>query len=68
MFKNYGGRYLARTSNIKSLDGTAPKRVVINAFDSVDKLEAWYNSPEQKRVTDSRLKTTKSRAFIVEGM
>jgi uncharacterized protein (DUF1330 family) len=63
-----GGRYIARSNKLTALDGTAPKRLVIIAFDSPEKVQAWYNSEEQKKVSAIRLKTTKSRSFIVEGM
>jgi uncharacterized protein (DUF1330 family) len=62
-----GGKFLARTESITSLDGTPPKRFVIISFDNVDKAKAWEASPAQKEVTDIRLKTTKSRSFIVDG-
>ena len=66
--KDFGGHFLARTESITALDGTPPKRFVINAFDSTEKAQAWYNSPEQKQVNEIRTKTTKSRVFMVEGM
>jgi len=66
--KKFGGRYLARTENITALDGTPPKRVIIWRFDSAEKAQAFYNSPEEKKVNEVRMKTTKSRSFIVEGM
>jgi uncharacterized protein (DUF1330 family) len=68
VFKELGGRYLARTSNITAVDGTPPKRFVIIAFDSVEKAKAWNDVAGQKEVTAVRMKTTKSRSFIVEGM
>jgi uncharacterized protein (DUF1330 family) len=68
VFKEYGGRFLARTDKITALDGNAPKRSIINAFDSKEKALAWYNSAAQKDVTAIRTKTTRSRAFLVEGM
>ncbi len=68
VLKDFGGRQLARTSEIKSLDGSSPKRLTMNAFDSADKAQAWYNSTEQKQVNDIRKKTTKSRVFIAQGM
>jgi uncharacterized protein (DUF1330 family) len=43
-----GGRYITRTDKITALDGTAPKRFIIIAFDSVEKAQAWNNSPGQK--------------------
>jgi uncharacterized protein (DUF1330 family) len=68
VFKELGGKQLARTDKITALDGTPPKRFVIIAFDSVEKAKAWDASPGQKEVTAIRTKTTKSRSFIVEGI
>ena len=66
--KDAGGRYLARTDKITGIDGTAPKRMLIIAFDSNEKVQSWYNSAAQKEVSAIRNKTTKSRVFAVEGM
>ena len=66
--EKYDGHYLARTEKITALDGVPPKRFVIYTFPNVEKAQTYYNSPEQKKVTEIRTKTTKSRAFIVEGM
>ncbi|MEA2979624.1 MAG: hypothetical protein QOF91_2959 [Alphaproteobacteria bacterium] len=66
--ENAGGKYIARTEKITSLDGTPPKRFVIIAFDNVDKAKAWHASADQKKVDAIRSKTTKSRVFVVEGM
>ena len=63
-----GGHYIASSEKITVLDGPAPKRFAIIAFDSEEKAQAWYNSPEQNKVNDIRRKTTNSRLFIVEGM
>jgi uncharacterized protein (DUF1330 family) len=63
-----GGKYIARTEKITSLDGTPPKRVVIIAFDSVDKAKASHDTADQKKVDAIRAKTTKSRVFVAEGM
>ena len=60
------GRYLARTENIIALDGTAPKAFAIIAFDSVEKAKAY--SDNMKETTAMRIKATKSRSFIVEGL
>ena len=68
VFGAFGGRSVTRTDNITALDGTPPKRFIINRFDGVDKAKAWYSSPEQEKVNEIRTKTTKSRVFIVEGM
>ena len=63
-----GGHYISRSSKITAIDGTAPSRYVIIAFESAEKANAWYNSPEQKKINEIRKKTTKSRVFMVDGM
>jgi len=62
-----GGHYVVRTDKIISLDGKPPQRFALIGFDSVEKAQAWYNSPEQKELTAVRIKATDSLAFIVEG-
>jgi uncharacterized protein (DUF1330 family) len=64
--KDEDGRYLARTENITALDGTAPKAFAIIAFDNVEKAKAYYDN--MKQTTAMRIKATKSRSFIVEGL
>ena len=59
------GRYLARTANITALDGTAPKFFVIIAFDNLEKAKAYSDSMTE--TTAMRIKTTKSRSFLVES-
>ena len=68
VFKDTGGHYVVRSTKITGLDGSPPKRVIIVRFDSAEKAQAWYNSPEQKEVNDIRMKSTKSHMFFVEGM
>jgi uncharacterized protein (DUF1330 family) len=63
-----GGRYVIRTNDITSLDGTPPKRFVLIAFDSVEKAQAWHDSPAQKEVEQMRVKATDSLSFLVEGV
>lgn len=64
----FGGRYIIRTENTTALDGTAPKRFVVIAFDSVEKAQAWKASAGSRAVDAIRDKTTKSNQFLVEGM
>jgi uncharacterized protein (DUF1330 family) len=64
----FGGHYVIRTVKTTSLDGTAPQRFVVLAFDSVEKAQAWHNSPGTQEVDAIRAKSTKSHSFIVEGM
>ena len=67
VFRDLGGRYLARNGQITAVDGTPPNRFVITAFDSAEKAQAWTKLPAQQQVTAVRTKTTKSRVFLVEG-
>src|SRR3974390_3587025 len=68
VFGTFGGKSVSRTDNITALDGTPPKRYIISRFNGVVKAKAWYNSQVPKNINKIRTKTTKSRAFIVEGM
>jgi len=63
-----GGRFLIRSAKPMALDGVAPNRFVVIAFDSEEQVKAWYNAPAIKDVNAARLKTAKSRAFMVEGL
>jgi uncharacterized protein (DUF1330 family) len=62
-----GGHYVIRSQKFTSLDGTAPERLVIIAFDSVEKAQAYENSAAVKDVNAARMKSTNSLSFIVEG-
>jgi uncharacterized protein (DUF1330 family) len=64
----FGGRYVIRTEKITPLDGTAPKRYVVIAFDSMEKAMAWKASASSKEVDVIRDGTTKSTQFLVEGL
>ncbi len=69
LFKDFNGQYVTRTDHITPLDGgPPPRRLIIVRFDSVEQAKGWYNSPTQTKVNEIRQKTTKSRAFLVEGI
>jgi uncharacterized protein (DUF1330 family) len=62
-----GGHFIIRSQKFTSLDGNPPERLVIIAFDSVEKAQAYENSAAVKDVTAARMKSTNSLSFIVEG-
>ena len=65
----YGGRYLARGGALESLEGGwAPKRMVILEFPSMAQAKAWYASAEYRDLLAMRLRSTKSRAVLMEGL
>jgi uncharacterized protein (DUF1330 family) len=59
------GRYIVRTDNAIALDGTAPKSFIVISFQNMKKAKSY--SDAMKEFTEARIKTTKSRSFIVEG-
>jgi uncharacterized protein (DUF1330 family) len=63
----FGGRFVTRTNYITGLDGVAPLRFVIIAFDSVGKAQDWNDSAAQTEINAARMKSTNSRSFIVEA-
>jgi uncharacterized protein (DUF1330 family) len=64
----YGGRYLAAGGRTESIEGAPPaSRVSILEFPSVDKAEAWYNSPDSDKIKPVRHAVATTRSFIVEG-
>jgi len=67
-FAPFGGRYMVRGGNTKSLVGEAPKRVVVLAFDSMEKIQAWYDSPEYEALKSIRDRSGKPRIFAAEGI
>jgi uncharacterized protein (DUF1330 family) len=63
-----GGQFIIRSSKPIALDGVAPNRFLLIKFDTEEKARAWYNSPAIKEVNAVRMKTAKSRAFILDGL
>ncbi len=63
----FNGRFIVRGGKMQAIEGEAPKRLVVIAFDSAEKARAWYDSPAYKAILPMRLKSAKTRLFIVEG-
>src|SRR6266852_1600914 len=67
--KKSGGKVLAASQNVTSLEGAPQKsRVTINVFDSLEQARASRNSAEYKEARKIGDKYAKFRAFIVEGL
>jgi len=64
--EKYGGAYAVRGATVTALDGEAPKRVAILTFENGAAAQRWYQSPEYTEARAIRLKSTRSRMFIVE--
>lgn len=65
----FGGRYIVRGGRHETLEGEWPlKRVVILEFASHDQARAWWSSAEYRDAKALRLRSAKSRMFVVEGV
>jgi uncharacterized protein (DUF1330 family) len=74
LIKAAGGRYVAAggvgsAGKVTGFDGDPPKsRVVIHVWDSLEQIQAWYNSPEYKEARKIGEKYAKFRSFAVDGV
>jgi len=65
----FGGRYLARGGQVKIVSGNwNPSRLIIVEFDSMDRFNSWWNSPEYKALAPLREQSTETNAIVIEGM
>jgi uncharacterized protein (DUF1330 family) len=65
----YGGRFLARGGATRTLEGEwSPKRLVILEFDSVERAQAWLDSPEYADARALRQRSTRSNLIVTEGI
>jgi uncharacterized protein (DUF1330 family) len=65
---SFDGHYLVRGGIIHAVEGEAPKRIAVIAFDSAEKARAWEYSPAYEAIKPIRQSSAKSRIFIVEGI
>jgi uncharacterized protein (DUF1330 family) len=64
----FHGQYLVRGGKTQAVEGEAPKRIVVIAFDSAEKARGWYDSPAYEAIRPIRQSAAKSRIFIAEGL
>ncbi len=65
----YGGRFLARGGATRTLEGGwSPKRLVILEFPSVERAQAWIDSPEYAPARLLRQASTRSNLIVTEGV
>jgi uncharacterized protein (DUF1330 family) len=63
-----GGKYVVRGGKTVSFQGTPPaSRVVVLQFESMDKAQAWWDSPGRKNSQTVGDKYATFRIFAVEG-
>ena len=65
----YGGRFLARGGATRTLEGAwSPKRLVILEFASVERAQAWLDSPEYAPARALRQASARSNLIVTEGI
>ena len=65
----YGGRFLARGGATRTLEGRwSPRRLVILEFDSVERAQAWLESPEYAPARKLRQASAQSSLIVTEGV
>jgi uncharacterized protein (DUF1330 family) len=52
---------------VTTLEGTPPKRIVIQAWDSLDQIKAWFNSAAYQEARKIGNKYATFRRFAIEG-
>lgn len=74
IIKAAGGRFLAiggsaaTTGTVTAFDGDAPKRVVVQVWDSMEKIRAWRANPEYVELRKVGEKYAKFRSFAVDAL
>ncbi len=67
--KKYGGEYLVRAGEFKSLEGKwAFTRNVIIKFPSYERALEWYNSDEYNQIKNIRLENSEGNLIIIKGV
>ena len=67
--ENHGGRYLARGGRTVTLEGPEESaRVVVVAFPSLQKAQAFYESPAYQEAIEARKGAATGQFVIVEGV
>jgi uncharacterized protein (DUF1330 family) len=73
IIKAAGGRFLAiggaaSAVKVTGFDGEAPKRAVVQVWDSMEKIQAWRAMPEYIELRKIGDKYAKFRSFAIEGL
>ena len=65
----YGGRYVVRGGNPEVVEGNwSPKRLVVLEFPNMERVKAWYHSPEYAPLKQLRFRSANTNVVLVEGV
>jgi uncharacterized protein (DUF1330 family) len=68
IFEEGGGKFLSRGSRTISIRGEPPKRIVLFAFENLDRAQAAFASPGYAEAYAHGEKYAKFRIYAVEGI
>jgi len=75
LIKSHGGRQVAiggaggaGAATLTAFDGAAPKRAVVQAWDSMENIQGWRNDPKFRELRQIGEKYAKFRAFSIDGV
>jgi uncharacterized protein (DUF1330 family) len=75
LIKSHGGRQVAiggtagvGAKTLTAFDDAAPKRAVVQVWDSIEKLQAWRNDPQFKELRQIGEKHATFRGYAIEGI
>ena len=63
----HGGKFIVRGGRTISLAGDPPKRVAVSTFATMENAEAFQKDPAYLALVPIRDKSSKYRAYVVEG-
>jgi len=65
----YGGRYIARAGRSEVVEGeTEANRFVLLEFESYERAQEWWNSPEYEAARPHRRRSATSTIVLVDGL
>jgi uncharacterized protein (DUF1330 family) len=67
--EQYGGKFIVRGGNAELLEGDQqPARLVVLEFPSAERAKEWYDSEEYREPKAMRMRSSKARLLVVEGV
>ena len=67
-FLPFGGQYVVRGGKVASLEGAPTQRIIMIAFPSMQRAQAWYDSDAYRALRPIRHRSANSRVFILEAL
>ena len=66
--KAHGGQYIVLGGRVVPGVGSAPSRITMIVFESLEAAQGWYNDPAAVAVREEAQKYAKVRDYTVEGV